>query len=100
MNVAPTTVAEIVPFAEYGEDVLADNVFSGPADATPAWLEGHLGRVTQLPRGRKGLWGALATNVVPPRSGLSAPVDAGRLAPVRRPMFDVEPGLVIDLDVA
>ncbi len=101
MAAAPAPVAELVPFAEYGEVILASQVFdAAAADSAPGWLDAYLGEVTQVPKGRKGLWGALASCSVGDRSDWSAPVDTAALGPVTRPMFEVDPASSIDLSLA
>lgn len=65
------------------------------------WLDEHLGSVTDLPRGRKGLWGALALQTVPvPRGPGLAVTDVAGLGRVAGTMFDVDPLRSIDLTVA
>lgn len=104
MAAAPVPVAELVPFAEYGEAILASQVFDpAAAESAPGWLDAYLGEVTQVPKGRKGLWGALASCSVADRSersDWSDPVDTSALGPVARPMFEVDLLTSIDLSLA
>ena len=101
MALAPAPVAELVPFAEFGEVILASQVFDPEVPGVaPEWLDEYLGEVTQVPKGRKGLWGALASCSVPERDDWSAPVDTAALGPVMRPMFEIDPLASIDLSVA
>lgn len=100
MNAANVT-AEVIPFAEYGETVLAGQVFDAPvAVDLPPWLDGHLAEVTQVPHGRKGLWGALARCSMAKATTWSEPTDVAALGPVLRPMFEIDPLLSVDLSVA
>lgn len=100
MNAAPVT-AELVPFAECGEALLAGQVFDASAAVDlPPWLDGHLAEVTQIPHGRKGLWGALAECSMPKAVAWAAPIDTSALGPVVRPMFEIDPLRAVDLTVA
>ncbi|MBS1836533.1 MAG: hypothetical protein JST64_02425 [Actinobacteria bacterium] len=65
------------------------------------WLDEHLGAVTDVPRGRKGLWGALAVRSVPaPVAPCLAATDPSTLGRVAGTMFDIDPLRSIDLTVA
>ena len=65
------------------------------------WLDEHMGAVTNLPRGRKGLWGALALRSTPTVGDSTLVVtDASTLGCVARTMFDIDPVRSIDLTVA
>jgi hypothetical protein len=92
MAATPTT-PELVPIPER-------IVVTTDAVSAPSWLDDHMGEVTQLPRGRKGLWGALARQSVRGASEQATwmpPVDTAALAPVLRSMFDIDPLATIDL---
>ena len=100
MNAA-TAPAEVIPFADCGEALLAGQVFDAPAAVDlPPWLDGHLAEVTQVPHGRKGLWGALARCSMPTGVAWSEPIDTNALGPVLRPMFEIDPLMAVDLTVA
>ncbi|UDY37241.1 hypothetical protein [Dermatobacter hominis] len=97
MAATPTTTPEMVPFP--------DRVVAAvDGESTPSWLDAHFCEVTQLPRGRKGLWGALARQTV--RSGSPElavwmpPTESADLAPVVGSMFDIDPLATIDLTAA
>jgi len=63
----------------------------------PHWWEDHVGDSTDLPRGRKGLWGALTLGSSPTVEGLLPVVDASALGRSGGSMFDVDPSASIDL---
>lgn len=74
---------------------------SSTVDVGTHWIDEHLGAVTDLPRGRKGLWGALAVRSLPtPVVPLLATTDTSMLGRVAGTMFDVDPLRSIDLTVA
>lgn len=65
------------------------------------WLDEHMGAVTNVPRGRKGLWGALALRSTPRGSDTTLVVtDTATLGCVSATMFDIDPVRSIDLTVA
>ncbi len=74
---------------------------SSTIEAGTHWLDEHLGAVTEVPRGRKGLWGALALRLTPATAegglGLTDTTTLGRVAGT---MFDIDPLQSIDLTVA
>lgn len=76
-------------------------VATSTIDTGAHWLDQHLGAVTELPRGRKGLWGALAVRSTPAAAvcGLAV-TDTTTLGRVAGTMFDVDPLRSIDLTVA
>jgi hypothetical protein len=67
-------------------------------------LGDHFVEMTQLPRGRKGLWGALARQTArggaPQLAAWMPTTESADLGPVRRSMFDVDPLASIDLTAA
>ena len=97
MAATPTTTPELVPFPEAGAPVVT-------GASTPSWLDDHFVEVTQLPRGRKGLWGALARQTARGGSaqlaGWMPPTLSADLGPVERPMFEVDRLASIDLTAA
>ncbi len=95
----PTPTVQAVPFERAGEDLLAGHVFGTCIDASPQWLDDHLVEVTQVPHGRKGLWGALTTGLVPAFGTCGALLDTALLGPVHQPMFEIDPLASIDLTV-
>lgn len=88
-----------VPLERCGEDLLVDHVLGSSVDVSSQWWDAHLGEVTQVPHGRKGLWGALTTRSVPARGSCASTVDAAGLGPVQQPMFEIDPLASIDLTV-
>lgn len=83
------------------EGVLRDDLPVQDAEACAPdgakWWETHVGDSTDLPRGRKGLWGALAIGATPAVATLLPLVDTAGLGRIGGSMFDIDPTASIDL---
>ncbi len=96
MTGTPTITPELVPFPEAPVAVAV-------GASTPSWLDAHFVEVTQLPRGRKGLWGALARQTArggSPQLAEWMPPSTADLRSVVGSMFDIDPLASIDLTAA
>jgi hypothetical protein len=58
----------------------------------------HMVEPTVVPRGRKGLWVALADTVTPRIAERSLPLADAALVGATTSMFDYDPALAVDLD--
>lgn len=77
------TTAELDPTADHRVERLVDD---------------HMVEPTVLPKGRKGLWGALAVAVAPRITERALPrTDAGAVGATRS-MFDYDPALAVRLE--
>lgn len=92
---APTGISPIPEGVLRDDDPLHEGEACAPDGAR--WWDHHVGDSTEVPRGRKGLWGALAVGAAPAVATLLPLVDTSALGRTGGSMFDIDPAASIDL---